>query len=61
LVSRVGAAGTLNFVSALLEAYYGSRHPAGTFIFLRLRPFHAAKPTVRMDDMSGMQMKQDRD
>src|SRR5450759_2403933 len=24
---------------APLEPYYGSRHPAGTFIFLRLRPF----------------------
>jgi hypothetical protein len=57
----LGAAGTLNFVPAPLEPYYGSRHPAGTFIFLRLRPFHSAKPTVRMDDMSGTQMKRDRD
>jgi len=36
----VGAAGTLNFVPASLEDVYGSRNPIGTFVFLRLRPFH---------------------
>jgi hypothetical protein len=50
----LGAAGTLNFVPASLEPYYGSRTPAGTFIFLRLRPFHASKKG--MSDMGGMKM-----
>jgi hypothetical protein len=36
----VGAAGTLNFVPKLLEDVYGSRNPIGTFVFLRVRPFH---------------------
>ena len=36
----LGAAGTLNFVPASLEDAYGSRHPIGTFVFVRLRPFH---------------------
>jgi hypothetical protein len=33
----------------------------GTFIFLRLRPFHQSRPTMRMNDMGGMQMKNDRE
>jgi len=48
----LGAAGTLNFVPGPLEPYYGSRTPVGTFIFLRLRPFHASKKG--MNDMGGM-------
>ncbi len=36
----IGAAGTLNFVPESLEDVYGSRNPVGTFVFLRLRPFH---------------------
>jgi hypothetical protein len=55
----LGAAGTLNFVPASLEPYYGSRTPTGVFVFLRLRPFHTARSTMRMNDMGGMQMKQD--
>ena len=51
----LGAAGTLNFVPAPLEPYYGSRHPTGTFIFLRLRPFHSPRPKMRMNDMRVMQ------
>jgi hypothetical protein len=50
----LGAAGTLNFVPGALEPYYGSKTPVGTFIFLRLRPFHAAKNG--MTDMGGMTM-----
>ena len=50
----LGAAGTLNFVPSPLEPYYGSRTPVGTFIFLRLRPFHASKKG--MTDMGGMKM-----
>jgi len=50
----LGAAGTLNFVPAPLEPYYGSRTPAGTFVFLRLRPFHT--PRKGMTDMGGMKM-----
>jgi hypothetical protein len=53
----LGAAGTLNFVPASLEPYYGSRNPTGIFIFLRMRPFHSTRPTMRMNDMGGMQMK----
>jgi hypothetical protein len=50
----LGAAGTLNLVPGSLEPYYGSKTPVGTFIFLRLRPFHsAAKP---MTDLGGMKM-----
>jgi hypothetical protein len=49
-----GAAGTLNFVPSALEPYYGSRTPVGTFIFLRLRPFHASKKG--MNDVGGMKM-----
>jgi hypothetical protein len=50
----LGAAGTLNFVPGALEPYYGSKTPVGTFIFLRLRPFHA--PKKGMTDMGGMKM-----
>jgi hypothetical protein len=57
----LGAAGTLNFVPASLEPYYGSRNPTGTFIFLRLRPFHQSRSAMRMNNMGGMQMKTDRD
>ena len=53
----LGAAGTLNFVPSALEPYYGSRAPIGTFIFLRLRPFHATAKA--MNEMSGMNMKAD--
>ena len=55
----LGAAGTLNFVPAPLEPYYGSRKPAGMFIFLRLRPFHSARTQMRMNNMGGMGMKHD--
>ena len=50
----LGAAGTLNFVPAPLEPYYGSRNPVGAFVFLRLRPFHSTKKA--MSDMAGMKM-----
>jgi hypothetical protein len=50
----LGAAGTLNFVPSLLGPYYGSKTPVGTFIFLRLRPFHAYKKGTT--DMGGMKM-----
>ena len=50
----IGAAGTLNFVPNPLEPYYGSRTPVGTFIFLRMRPFHS--PSKAMSDMGGMKM-----
>jgi len=50
----LGAAGTLNFVPAPLEPYYGSRTPLGAFVFLRLRPFHASKKGTT--DMGGMKM-----
>jgi hypothetical protein len=36
----LGAAATLNFVPESLADVYGSRNPAGVFVFLRLRPFH---------------------
>ncbi|HET9636363.1 MAG TPA: hypothetical protein VFP26_10580 [Gemmatimonadaceae bacterium] len=49
----LGAAGTLNFVPALLEPYYGSRNPVGAFVFLRLRPFHSSRGTA---EMGGMKM-----
>jgi hypothetical protein len=54
----IGAAGTLNFVPTALQPYYGSRNPTGTFVFLRLRPFHS-RPATQMSDMGGMQMKHD--
>lgn len=57
----LGAAGTLNFVPSLLEPYYSSRNPAGAFIFLRLRPFHSARTTKRMNQMDGMEMKHEHD
>ena len=50
----LGAAGTLNFVPGALEPYYGSKTPVGTFIFLRLRPFHSSRKG--MTDMGGMKM-----
>jgi len=53
----VGVAGTLNFVPAALAPYYGSRNPKGTFVFVRMRPFHSSRPSLRMNDMGGMQMK----
>lgn len=49
----LGAAGTLNFVPAPLEPYYGSRNPVGAFVFLRLRPFHSSRGTA---EMGGMKM-----
>ncbi len=51
----LGAAGTLNFVPSALEPYYGSRTPVGTFVFLRLRPFHSAKKVT--NDMGAMKME----
>jgi hypothetical protein len=57
----LGAAGTLNFVPAALEPYYGSRNPAGMFIFARMRPFHSSRSSIRMNDMEGMQMKREHD
>jgi hypothetical protein len=45
----LGASGTVNFVPQELESQYGSRHPVGLFVFLRLRPFH-----LRSESMSGM-------
>ena len=36
----LGGSATLNVVPQSLEAAYGSRTPIGTFVFLRLRPFH---------------------
>jgi len=57
----LGAGGTLNFVQAPLEPYYGSKHPTGTFIFMRLRAFHLSRSTMRVNDMSGMQMRHDLD
>jgi hypothetical protein len=49
----LGSAGTISFVPGALEPYYGSRNPAGAFIFLRLRPFHRNNSNVPMD-MKGM-------
>lgn len=39
----VGAMGTVNFVPASIAGAYGSQRPVGALIFLRLRPFHAAR------------------
>jgi hypothetical protein len=46
----LGAMGTVNSVPALLEGAYGSRTPLGAVVFLRIRPFHAARGM-----MAGMQ------
>ncbi|MFN2603406.1 MAG: hypothetical protein ABR582_11695 [Gemmatimonadaceae bacterium] len=35
-----GAAATLNFVPDTLERFYGSLHPVGILLFIRVRPFH---------------------
>jgi hypothetical protein len=48
----VGGAGTLNFVPKSLEEVYGSRNPVGTFLFLRVRPFHVK--ASGMHPMKGM-------
>jgi hypothetical protein len=48
----LGGAGTLNFVPGSLESAYGSRNPVGTFLFLRLRPYHV-RPG-QMEEMKGM-------
>src|SRR5438876_887730 len=42
----LGGAVTLNFLPNSLEPYYGSRTSVGTFVFLRLRPFHGGKTGV---------------
>ena len=47
----LGAAATLNFVPSTLQNHYGSRTPAGTFVFLRVRPFHDARRTIFRDSM----------
>ncbi len=51
----LGAAGTLNVVPRPLEPYYGSRTPAGAFVFLRVRPFHLSKKPAA--PMGGMKME----
>ena len=51
----LGAAGTLNFIPAALEPYYGSGNPKGLFVFARMRPFHSSRTTTRMHDMDDMQ------
>jgi hypothetical protein len=43
----LGFRGTVNFVPATLEPFYGSRNPVGALLFLRIRPFHR-------DGMDGM-------
>lgn len=48
----IGAAGTLNFFPKSLEDVYGSRNPLGTFVFLRVRPFHLKSSA--MPAMKGM-------
>jgi hypothetical protein len=55
----LGAAGTLNFVPAALEPYYGSRNPTGIFVFVRMRPFHSSRSSTPMTDMGGIQMNHD--
>jgi hypothetical protein len=55
----LGVAGTLNFVPAALEPYYGSRNPTGMFVFVRMRPFHSSRSSTHVEDMGGMQMKHD--
>jgi hypothetical protein len=49
----VGGAGTLNFVPRSLEDVYGSRNPVGTFLFLRVRPFHVKASSMQL--MKGME------
>jgi hypothetical protein len=39
----VGAMATVNAVPSVLEDAYGSRTPLGAVVFLRVRPFHAAR------------------
>ena len=56
----VGAAGTVNFVPTSLEPYYGSRNPAGMFLFVRLRPFHSARARTSMNEMRGMEMQHEK-
>ena len=57
----LGTAGTLNFVPAALEPYYGSRNPTGVFVFLRMRPFHSSRSSTRMNDMGGVQTNREHD
>lgn len=42
----LGGAATLNVVPQTLESVYGSRAPMGTFVFVRLRPFHMIKGSM---------------
>ena len=44
----IGLRGTVTYLPAELEAFYGSRAPLGVFVFFRVRPFHRAS-------MPGMQ------
>jgi len=57
----LGGAGTLNFVPAALKPYYGSKNPTGLLVFLRVRPFHLARTTMRMNDVGGKQITRDHD
>jgi hypothetical protein len=51
----LGAAGSLNFIPAPLEPYYGSKNPTGMFVFVRMRPFHSRRSTTHTHDMDEMQ------
>lgn len=48
----LGGSGTLNFLPKSLEDVYGSRNPVGTFLFVRVRPFHVKASS--MQPMKGM-------
>ena len=56
LSAGLGTMATLNVVPANLAGAYGSRTPAGLFVFLRIRPSSAATaPMMMMHDMGSTQ------
>lgn len=50
----LGIRGSVNFVPEELSPFYGSRHPVGGSIFLRLRPTHQAAGMAGMAGMGDM-------
>jgi hypothetical protein len=51
----IGGRASVNFVPAALEPFYGTRHPAGFDVYVRVRPKRMAAPAMDMKGAMPMQ------